>query len=124
MSSPVPLPAADYEPSDARPGALLVVGAGLIVGLLLSLVVSFLFYAKRFPGGLDSAGGGRQTSFHESAEARTDIAADWARQDAAVRTHLHTYGWVDRAHGVVRIPIDVAMERILAESSHRPGGQP
>jgi hypothetical protein len=29
---------------------------------------------------------------------------------------LHRYGWVDRDHGVARIPIDKAMDLVVAES--------
>ena len=31
------------------------------------------------------------------------------------RRALTAYGWVDRKNGVVRIPIDVAMEKLIAE---------
>jgi hypothetical protein len=34
-----------------------------------------------------------------------------AQEDAV----LTTYGWVDRQSGVVRVPIDVAMQRILEQ---------
>jgi hypothetical protein len=34
-------------------------------------------------------------------------------QRAAERELLETYGWVDEAHGVVRIPVERAMELVL-----------
>jgi hypothetical protein len=39
-----------------------------------------------------------------------DLMALRAREDA----ELNTYGWVDRSHGVVRIPIERAMDLIIA----------
>jgi hypothetical protein len=41
-----------------------------------------------------------------------DGTADKARQ----RRDLERFGWVDREHGIVRIPIDTAIELELAES--------
>ncbi len=39
----------------------------------------------------------------------------WKEQDRLVRAHLDGYGWVDRAAGLVHIPIDRAMNLIVAE---------
>jgi hypothetical protein len=41
------------------------------------------------------------------------------------RDILNSYGWVDRAGGVVRIPVDRAIELVLARGLPvRPGGAP
>ena len=37
---------------------------------------------------------------------------DWAEMLRREQAVLHSYGWVDRSHGIVRIPIDRAMELI------------
>jgi hypothetical protein len=34
------------------------------------------------------------------------------------RTAMSSYAWVDRGAGIARIPIDVAMSRIVAKGSH------
>jgi hypothetical protein len=43
---------------------------------------------------------------------------------AALRAEKHAllsrYAWIDRAHGVVRIPIDRAMALLIARSARRP----
>lgn len=39
------------------------------------------------------------------------------------RETLHTYGWVDREKGVVRIPADRAMELWLAERAGKEAGR-
>lgn len=42
-----------------------------------------------------------------------ETPAEHARFDADVR--LHAYGWVDRAHGIVHVPLDVATDLYLQE---------
>ncbi|HEU0208778.1 MAG TPA: hypothetical protein VFQ78_07340 [Candidatus Udaeobacter sp.] len=42
-----------------------------------------------------------------------NIATDLARLREAERIDLSTYGWVDRNAGIVRVPIDRAMELLL-----------
>lgn len=46
---------------------------------------------------------------------RLDI---WKAQNAR---KLTTYGWVDRAKGIVRIPIEVAMQQVIASPPDSPG---
>ncbi len=47
--------------------------------------------------------------------AATGIEPIWKEPDRLARAHLEGYGWVDRAAGVVHIPIDRAMNLVLAE---------
>lgn len=120
MNSTTQLPAADYEPRDASARQLFLTGAGLALGLVLSLAISFALYFAIYretprPGAM-----GRETSFKFSSAAQSDIQADWRRQDEAVREHLHSYGWVDRDAGIVRIPIERAMQQMVEEN--RKGG--
>lgn len=44
---------------------------------------------------------------------QVDPPADLQAQRAAERARLSSYGFVDRAHAVVHIPIDVAKRRLL-----------
>jgi mono/diheme cytochrome c family protein len=39
----------------------------------------------------------------------------WPEQDRLVQTHLAGYGWVNRAKGIVHIPIEQAMNLIVTE---------
>jgi hypothetical protein len=48
-----------------------------------------------------------------------DLQAFRAREDSV----LHSYGWIDKDKGIVRIPIDEAM-RILTERGLPPGAEP
>jgi hypothetical protein len=50
-------------------------------------------------------------------EAKTSIEASWAEIDPSVRRNLAEYGWVDRTSGVVRIPIDRAMDLVVSEQN-------
>jgi hypothetical protein len=57
-----------------------------------------------------------------------DPAATLAQFRAQKAALLEGYGWVDRAHGVAHIPIDVAMRILAAQSAAasaaRTGGRP
>jgi hypothetical protein len=41
-------------------------------------------------------------------------ASDLERLQESQRTILNSYGWVDQGKGIVHIPIDEAMKRVLA----------
>jgi hypothetical protein len=47
-----------------------------------------------------------------------------ADRRAAQEQRLHGYGWVDRAHGVIHVPIDRAKEELIRESQGRGGSGP
>jgi len=46
---------------------------------------------------------------------QTDPATDLANYMTKQRERLDSYGWVDRAHGVARIPIEEAMRRLAQQ---------
>lgn len=52
---------------------------------------------------------------------QTDPASDRAAYDAEKARLLNSSGWIDRPHGVVRIPIERAMQ-LLTERGSRNGG--
>lgn len=116
MSTASHLPATDFEPQDAPPKPLLIVGAGLAAGILVTLGISLALYVGRYHDASPVGPIGRQTSFRHSPDATTDIAADWRRADEEFQRHLGTYAWVDRDAGIVRIPIDRAMQRLVEEN--------
>ncbi|HEV7302346.1 MAG TPA: hypothetical protein VGN72_23610 [Tepidisphaeraceae bacterium] len=52
---------------------------------------------------------------------------DWIFLDNAYKAALDNYGWVDEKNGVARIPVDQAMEKVLADPKMLParaGGEP
>lgn len=55
----------------------------------------------------------------------TSIEDDWKSIDAQSHEHLDGYGWIDQEHGVVRIPIQRAMDLVAAQGlPARPGATP
>ena len=123
MSSSTELPPADYEPRDASPVGIAAVATIVALTIALCLCVAsilylYVYHHARPPGMI-----GRQTSFHFGPEAKTEIAGDWIEQDAAVRRNLHTYGWIGRRHGIVRIPIDRAMDLLAREAARQPNAK-
>jgi hypothetical protein len=104
----------DYERSDVSASLLLRLSAGLALFLLLT---PFLL-AEIYPGTIRQA--------HvvpipapPAPHLQVDPPAELAALRAAEAAELSSYGWQDRAAGVVRIPIDRALaltaERGLAD---------
>jgi hypothetical protein len=115
MNADGPRPAALSERTDASPRAVAFVGFSLvaIVGFCLAVAAWVYHYDDRSRAvvlGLAPNGG-----FQNGAHEQTEIERIWKAQDRIVHEHLDGYGWVDRSAGIVRIPIDRAIDLILAE---------
>jgi hypothetical protein len=102
------LPAAVHEPAD--------IGRGFIGGafglLLVSLAVVTLGVLWLFP--LPGTDRTLHTPLPVYPEPRLqpNPRQEMQRFLAAEQAELATYGWIDKTHGVVRIPIDVAMDKV------------
>jgi len=106
-------PAEGYEHRDADTGTLLKYGLGLVIVLavvLLSMKWMFLYFAKSQPLGPPA-------SPFENArvlppEPRLQAKPRWDLRNycGEQMEKLDSYGWVDPDNGVVRIPIDRAMD--------------
>jgi hypothetical protein len=102
------LPAAAHEPAD--------IGRGFIGGafglLLVSLAVVTLGVLWLFP--LPGTDRTLHTPLPVYPEPRLqpNPRQEMQRFLAAEQAELAIYGWIDKAHGVVRIPIDVAMDKV------------
>jgi hypothetical protein len=105
-----------YESSDLKPRSIAIFGLALAVVVAACLIVTawlFGFFAARRA----------QEDVLPSPLARVESPAgpvlqvnapgDLARLRAEEGATLSTYGWVDRAAGTVRIPIDRAMRLLL-----------
>jgi hypothetical protein len=118
---------AAYETRDIKLRPLVVFTAGLaVVGIVTYLVV---FVMLRLFGGQAAREDAQVAPSSVSRPALAPgeerlppeprIQAAPAADMSALRREedaiLTTYGWVDRQAGVVRIPIDVAMQQVLAE---------
>lgn len=99
-----------YEPTDVNPRLLAAIAAGLLTVLVASPLVLALIYpaAVTRPAPLrQPPSPGPRLQLAPAA----DLAALRARQEA----RLDGYGWVDRDHNIVHIPIGEAMRRLAAQ---------
>lgn len=99
-------PPPDYERSDAHPRLVVGIGAFLFALIGIGVVVGHLLLpSDRYPartGGLPTTGSGPTDA--------ADLQRAWADQDRIVHDRLERYEWVDRSQGIVRIPIEEAMQ--------------
>jgi hypothetical protein len=111
---------AHHEESDVNILAIFGFGAGLIavaVVVHVAILLLFNFFDSRakqqgaatYPLAAAQQEERRPPEPRLQTEPREDLAALRAREDETLRS----YGWVDRNAGVVRIPIDRAMELTL-----------
>ena len=103
-----------HEVRDVNAGGIgcfaivLVVGA---VGVFLFVAWMFHHFDAHFPGGAANRITTERISAPEP-KLQGDPASDLTRFRAHEDKTLTSYGWVDRAAGIVRIPIERAMELI------------
>jgi hypothetical protein len=95
----------DHAPASRGPGIFLVVG-------VLIILVAAIFAGIRLAG----TGSATETEDAERAAVRLKNLEEVKAADTAQVT---TYGWNDRAKGVVRIPVKRAMELVLPELNAR-----
>lgn len=102
-----------YEKHDA---SLPVIGvsAGILLFLLVaSIVVADLYYRDHFGPTRGFPTAGRQTSFTQGPSEEPDVLRSWqAVQAEAAR--LNRYAWIDRQAGIAQIPIERAMQLLVA----------
>ncbi len=94
-----------HEPADVTPrlaGSLALLAAG--IAALLAFGVSVFFPAALVtPPRFDPA------KVFPTPRLQSSPRSDMAKFRAQEMQRLTQYGWVDRAHGIVHIPIDAAM---------------
>ena len=103
-------PDVQYEHSDV---SLFVIGM-VALGILLLLGAAPLMMIGAFPlsrGDVDR----RLAITPPEPRLQTAPAADLAAYLAKERKLLGSYGWVDREHGIARIPIEEAMRRLAQQ---------
>jgi hypothetical protein len=116
-----------YETRDVKIRPLVVFAAGLTIVAIVTYLVVYLIIrlysaqAARQDAQLQPVAG--QVEAHKPGEEHlppepriqadppADLKALRGQEDAI----LTTYGWVDRQGGVVRVPIDVAMQQVLEQ---------
>ena len=110
-----------YEPRDARPKAI-----GLWALALLLLVVGTFFFAGLLERGLIAKAERGELDPHPMAGTRrgptaallqTNPPAQMRAFAERERALVETYGWIDREVGVVRLPVERAMELLSRPAS-------
>ena len=116
-TSPHAAEAHGYEKSDASPRALLYFAfamAAILAAVFLFLIWLFKHYEKtENPGSFVEAPFAASEPVPPPPRVQADPAADMQSYLQSQQNLLNTYGWIDRQSGVVRMPIDRAMELLL-----------
>jgi hypothetical protein len=105
-----------HELTDARPALVATVAVALFVVIIVVMVA-----LSWMEGRLDAHHSApmpverSMESFENGPHAMTSIEDDWKVIDTETRGHLTGYGWMDAAHGVVRIPVGRAMSLIVTQ---------
>ena len=91
--------------------AVILVGSAVVIHVALAGIYQLLKH--RYPSPEPPS----RISFHPSNSApepqlQVDPRADFANFEAEENARLNSYGWIDRAHGVIHIPIERAMELV------------
>ena len=115
-------PRRGHETSDANIRDLIIFGAGLslliIAGLLVSGAVFHYFVGHQ---GLGPPASPFENDRTLPPEPRLQVTApkDLKQYKAAQDEILNSYGWVDQKAGIVRIPIDRAMDILVSRFGTR-----
>jgi len=107
-----------HETRDVNLPALAIFAGVLCLTIAVALIgMRFLFfsYAKARPRGLVPAPFATTRILPPEPRLQPNPAADLAIYIAGQKHELATYGWMDRKNGVVHIPIERAMQRLLKQ---------
>jgi hypothetical protein len=105
-----------YETRDASIRGLVIFGAGLFATLalvaLLALAV-FRYFARSQSLGPPASPFADVRTLPPQPRLQVDPRADLQRLRQREDSILNSYGWVDPRAGIIRIPIDRAIDRLL-----------
>jgi len=105
-----------YEKRDANARALLIFAAGLIAILVLILVlmaVMFRYFSVAQSLGPPASPFSAERVLPPQPRLQADPREDLQRLRAAENANLNSYGWVNPSAGVVKMPVDRAMDRLI-----------
>ena len=116
-------PEVSYEPQDLNVRGIVYFGIGLLAVIIIAMgLIAWMLTSMENQTVAEQAG--QPTTLEMPPEPRLlpnpvdNIPAE--QQLETLRAYedkiLHSYGWVDKEAGVVRIPIDEAMKRVVAEN--------
>ena len=110
---------AGYETRDANPESLIKFAITLAVTVVVAM--GGMWWLLGYFNVVQPAGPAatpftaiQERQFPPLPRIQVDPMHDIAQVRAVQNSSVDSYGWVDRAHGVVRIPVEQAMDMILA----------
>src|SRR5262249_36394407 len=86
--------------------------AAIYVGVLILIVISAFVLIAAYPTSLTDVDR-RLTIAPPGPRLQTDAAGNMRRFRAEEEKRLNAYSWVDRSKGIVRIPIEQAMKKLV-----------
>ncbi len=109
-----------YEPRDASTRPVVVTGFFLFMLMLFGFAGGAFFYTSFTE--LEEAARPRPSPVYQrdipgGARLQSDPEVERENYVAAQRDFLDSYGWVDHDRGVVHVPVERAMNRVLADGS-------
>jgi len=106
-----------YEKSDANPRGLLyfiLIMAAILAATSLALIGLFRYLQRaENPGSFVAAPFSAIRPTPPAPRIQSNPGADMQSYFQSQQNLLNTYGWIDRQNGIVRLPIDRAMELLL-----------
>jgi hypothetical protein len=116
-----------YEHADANVRSLYQFGALLailIIAVMWAMVYTYNFFAKHESLGPPASPFENQRALPPQPRLQPQPATDLKRYCEIEQQQLTTYGWVDQNNGLVRIPVDRAMDMVLEKGlPARPANQ-
>jgi hypothetical protein len=100
----------NYERSDADPRLIGALALGVAAFLAITPFLLLAIYPRAERAGVVSAA----PPLPPTPRLQVNPKADLDHLRAAERQQLQTYGWIDRDHQVVRIPIEQAMQLLVS----------
>lgn len=106
-----------YEKSDANPRSLVyftLTMAAILAATCVSLIWLFKHYEKtENPGSFVAAPFSGTRPLPPPPRIQSNPALDMQSYLQSQQSLLNSYGWIDRQNGIVRLPMDRAMELLL-----------
>jgi hypothetical protein len=118
-----------YEKSDAKVGTLAIFAVSIFLLVLISLTgVAIMWrvmaYSTVYEGEMAGSPLAPMRPLPPSPRLQTTPAADLKEVREQEDQLLHSYGWVDKSQGVVRISIDRAMDSLATRGLPEPQQKP
>lgn len=108
---------AGHEVSDLRAGPIALFGVGVVIALALAVAITTFFMHARAVGKREAPEPRLARERATLSQPRLQVGGvnELREMRAGEEAALNSYGWVDKNAGVVRIPIDRAMEIIASK---------